>query len=68
MTQRHISHPEGLPACPTRHIDRHIAYQRHLAADVMTETAKAIAGAQAIGRCIQSPKPNQPRDPAKETA
>lgn len=32
MTQRHISHPEGLPACAAGHSARHIHDQRGLAA------------------------------------
>lgn len=32
MTQRHISHPEGLPRCSTGHSARHIHDQRGLAA------------------------------------
>lgn len=32
MTQRHISHPEGLPRCAAGHSARHIQDQRGLAA------------------------------------
>jgi hypothetical protein len=64
MTQRHISHPEGLPTCADGHSARHIHDQRGLAAGGghlveckcrMTSKHADPEAALAEWRCINRP-------------
>ncbi|WP_312237033.1 hypothetical protein [Stenotrophomonas sp.] len=74
MTQRHISHPEGLPACAAGHSARHIHDLRGLAAGGghlveckcrMTSKHAEPDAALAEWRRIDRParRPRQPQQP-----
>lgn len=77
MTQRHISHPEGLPACAAGHSARHIHDMRgidrgggHLVECCCRATRKhaepdaAISEWRRINRPARRPRQPQPGQPA----
>jgi hypothetical protein len=78
MTQRHISHPEGLPACAAGHSARHILDLRgvdrgggHLveckcrATSKHAEPDQALAEWRRINRPLRCPRQPQPTQPAE---